>query len=488
MSLSPHRRVALAAALVLSCSATLASAAATADSPPPTLRVDYFHTGNAREERFALDRVVLEPLAWPGSPAGALDDSNLGKYCFEVIDRASRRILFSRGFASVYGEWETTGEAIGMDRTFSESLRFPRPAGPVQVVVKKRDRANDFREVWSLVVEPDDMLVDDSAPPPAGEVIPLQRAGLPADKVDFLIMGDGYTAAERAKCEGDARRLMGILFEVEPFRSRRADFNVWGLCPAAAASGISRPSLGVHRRSPAGATYDAFRSERYILTFDNRAFRDLAAQAPYEFVEIVTNTATYGGGGIFGQYSTVAADSLWAPYIFVHEFGHHFAALADEYYTSDVAYESAAVEVEPWEPNVTALLDPAALKWRDLATTATPLPTPWGKAEFEARSREIQAERRRIRAERRPEAEMDALFTREREEEERRLGAEPHAHDVGAFEGANYEAKGYFRPQADCIMFSRDRVPFCAVCRRAIERVIDLYAPAGGRAGRAGSR
>lgn len=491
MSLASHCRVALVAALVLSCSAPLTAAAAAAaavDSPPPTLRVDYFHTGNAREERFALDRVVLEPLPWPGMPERAIDETNLGKYFFEVVDRVTRRVLYSRGFASVYGEWETTGEAAEMDRTFSESLRFPRPAAPVQVVVKKRDRANDFREVWSLVVDPDDILVDRSAPPPAGEVIALQRSGFPRDKVDFLILGDGYTAAERGECEADARRLMAILFDVEPFESRRADFNVWGLCPAAAETGISRPSLGIHKRSPAGATYDAFRSERYVLTFDNRAFRDLASQAPYEFVEILTNSRTYGGGGIFGQYSTVAADSLWAPYIFVHELGHHFAALADEYYTSDVAYEAAAERIEPWEPNVTALLDPATLKWRDLVTPGTPLPTPWEKEAFEARSREIQAERRKIRAEKRPEEEMDALFARERDEEERRLGAERHAHDVGAFEGANYEAKGYYRPQADCIMFTRDRVPFCAVCRRAIERVIDLYTPRPAGAAGAGSR
>ena len=447
-----------------------------AAAPPQTLRVDYFHTGNAREERFALERVVVEPLPWPGDLAQTIDDTNLGKYLFEVIDRGTHRVVYSRGFASIYGEWETTGEAAEIDRTFSESLRFPRPAGPVQIVLKKRDKANDFREIWSLVVDPEDMLVDASRPPSAGELLALQRAGDPADKLDFLILGDGYTAAERGKCEADARRLMAILFATEPFQSRRTDLNVWGLCPAAAESGISRPSLGVHRRSPVGSTYDAFRSERYILTFDNRAFRDLASQAPYEVVEILANGQTYGGGGIFGQFSTVAADSLWAPYVFVHEFGHHLAALADEYYTSDVAYEPAADRIEPWEPNVTALLDPKQLKWANLVAPGTPLPTPWGKEAFEARSREIQTERRKIRAEKRPESEMDALFTRQRDEEEKRLGAELHAHDVGAFEGANYEAKGYYRPAADCIMFTRDRVPFCPVCRHAIDRVIDLYA------------
>ncbi|MEO8197580.1 MAG: peptidase M64 N-terminal domain-containing protein, partial [Thermoanaerobaculia bacterium] len=125
-----------------------------AAAPPQTLRVDYFHTGNAREERFALERVVVEPLPWPGDLAKTVDDTNLGKYLFEVIDRSTHRVLYSRGFASIYGEWETTGEAAGIDQTFSESLRFPRPAGPVQIVLKKRDKANDFREIWSLVVDP----------------------------------------------------------------------------------------------------------------------------------------------------------------------------------------------------------------------------------------------------------------------------------------------------------------------------------------------
>jgi len=463
---------ALTSALILTLSAT----AATAVDAPPTLRVDYVHFGNAENESFAVERVVLEPLPWPGDLDKTIDDTNLGKYRVEVIDRSTRRVLYSRGFASIFGEWETTGEAKEGNGSFSESVRFPKPEAPVQLVIRKRDRNNDFREVWSTVVDPDDMLVDSSPPPPAGEVIALQQSGFPADKVDFLILGDGYTAEERGKCEKDARRLMAILFDTEPFKSRRAAFNVWGLCPAAAESGISRPSLGIHRRNPAGSTYDAFRSERYVLTFDNRAFRDLASQAPYEFVEILTNTETYGGGGIFGLYSTVAADSLWAPYIFVHEFGHHFAGLADEYYTSDVAYEATGERLEPWEPNVTALHDPGNVKWKALVGAGTPLPTPWEKEAFETRSREIQVERRRIRAERRPESVMDALFTRQRDEEEKRLGAERWAGKVGAFEGANYEAKGYYRPQADCIMFTRDRVPFCAVCRRAIERVIDLYA------------
>lgn len=454
----------------------LAAAVSHANAQPVrTLRVDYYHTGTASTEVFSLDRIVVEPAPWPGNPTRPVDDTNFGKYLFEVIDRATNRVVYSRGFASIFGEWETTAEARTQTRTFHESLRFPMPASSVQVVLKKRDAQNAFHEIWSTVVDPADRFVDRAAPASPGALVELWKGGEPASKVDLLILGDGYTAAERGKFEKDARRLVDLLFAVEPFKSRKTDFNVWGLCPPAAESGVSRPSTGVHRRSPVGTTYDAFGSERYVLTFDNRAFRDVASFAPYDVVEILVNGKTYGGGGIFNLYATVAADSEWAPYVFVHEFGHHFAGLADEYYTSDVAYLPSADRVEPWEPNVTALKDPASLKWKDLVTPGTPLPTPWNKDAFEQHSREIQKERRAIRAANRPETEMDALFRRQQAEETKMLAAEKYASAVGAVEGAMYEARGYYRPQVDCIMFTRDEVPFCHVCRRALSKVIDLY-------------
>ena len=442
---------------------------------PATMRVDYNHTGNASQEFFSLDRVVIEPLSWAGNPAKPIDDTNLGKYLFEVIDRNSNRILYSRGFASIYGEWETTGEAKKMNRTFQESFRFPAPDGPVQIVLKKRDPLNAFREVWSLLIDPKDMFVDTAKPPSTAPVLELQKHGEPSNKVDFLILGDGYIAAECGKFEKDARHLMEILFATSPFKERQSDFNVWGICPPSAESGISRPSTGIHRRSPVGSTYDAFGSERYILTFDNRALREIASWAPYEFVEILTNTRTYGGGGIFNLYGTVAADSKWAPYVFVHEFGHHFAGLADEYYTSDVAYLPAQERIEPWEPNATALLDPKDEKWKDLVSSDTPVPTPWAKDSWEKYSEDYSKKRRKIRAENRPEDEMDALFDEAKKDQTQMLSSDKYAGKVGAFEGAIYEAKGYYRPEIDCIMFTRNDVPFCRVCNRAIQRVIDLY-------------
>src|ERR1700687_1127190 len=444
---------------------------------PRTLRVDYYHTGNSHEEWFSLDRVVLEPLEWPGNLNKTIDESQLGNYLFEVHEQASGKLVYSRGFNSVFGEWKTTEEALHGNRTFSESLRFPAPDAPVEVLVKERAGSGFhglWKEVWKTVVDPKDKFIDRSRPPSPGALLELQKMGDPATKVDLLVLGDGYTAAERGKFEKDARRFMEALFSTPPFLEHRKDFHVWGLCPAAEESGVSRPPSGIYRRSPVRASYDTFGTERYVLTTENRALRDVASFAPYEFIEILVNGQTYGGGGIFNQYATVAIDNLWAGYVGVHEFGHQFAGLADEYYTSDVAYLPPAAKTEPWEPNVTALLDPANLKWKDLVEAVSPVPTPWDKEEFDRFERDIQRQRRELRAAGKPEAEMDELFRKEREKEDAMLGSEEYAGRVGAFEGANYEAKGYYRPEVDCIMFTRHKT-FFAVCWWAIDRGIGFF-------------
>lgn len=447
---------------------------------PATLRVDIQHSGDAKAEHYALERVVVEPLPWPGNPARPLDDTNRGSQKFEVVDAGSGEVLYSRGYSTVFGEWRTTGEAQSMQRSFGESLRFPMPDAPVLVKVYGRDARNGFALQWSVPVDPAAMDIARVAAPAPAEPIAIRRSGDPARKVDLLLLGDGYTAAQMDKFEADARRLADGLFAVSPFRERAADFNVWALAAPVPESGISRPSGGVERYAATGARYDAFGSERYVLTLDNRAFRDLAQYAPYDVVEIMVNGRTYGGGGIFGQFSTVAADNDWADYLFVHEFGHHFAGLADEYYTSPVAYAAADhPTVEPWEPNVTALLDPARLKWRDHVRAQTPVPTPWPKAAFEDYERGVQARRKQLRADARPESEMSALFREEQEHVEALFAEAPHRDVVGAFQGANYSATGYYRPQMQCLMFTRAEA-FCDVCRDAIGEIIDLYAGPGG--------
>ncbi len=440
-----------------------------------TMRLDYFHSGGRGTEIVAIDRVVNDG-AWPGNRVRLVDDTNLGKYLFEVIDRDTNQVIYSRGFASIFGEWETTGDAKDSYGTFHESVRFPWPKRPVQVVLKKRDQQNAFHEFWSTLVDPDSRSVNRAKLAPMGKVVTLWESGPAATKVDLLLLGDGYTEAEMPKFVADAKRLTDRMFAVEPYKSRRSDFNVRALAVPTTESGIHNPRTGSARRTPLGTSYNIFDSERYALTMDNRAWRDIASAAPYDAVEILINNRYYGGGGIFNDHATVAVDSGSADYIFVHEFGHHFAGLGDEYYTSDVAYETGSAEkIEPWEPNVTALHNPATLKWKDLVQPGTPLPTPWDKAEYEKHSLEVQTERRQLRATGAPEAEMDKLFLAQETFETKFLSSMTFSGKVGAFEGASYEPKGLYRPEADCIMFTRDKVGFCRVCRRAISRIIDLH-------------
>jgi hypothetical protein len=441
---------------------------------PQTMRIDFYHTGNSETEVFSLDRVVLEPLPFSGNLGQPIDKTLRGKYSFEIVGPESGGVAWSRSFSSIYGEWETTGEARQMNRTFHESLRFPAQEKEFDLVLKKRGEQNRFAEVWRMRIDPNDYLVHRESAAYAEHVVAIENNGDPATKVDLLLLGDGYTAGEQEAFLQKARELTEDLFATSPFMERRSDFNVWALAPPAAMSGVSRPSTGIFRDSPVGATYDAFRSERYVLTNNNSDWRRIASSVPYDFVEILTNSDTYGGGGIYGLFSTVTANSEWATYVFIHEFGHHFAGLADEYYTSPVAYEMPAEIVEPYEPNVTALLDPENLKWKHLAEPGTPLPTPWPKAAYEEHSLAYQARRANMRKENVAESEMNKLFRDNQDIVEGMFSKAEHRERIGAFEGAMYQAEGYYRSELNCIMFTRTDY-FCKVCAAAIERVIDEY-------------
>lgn len=449
---------------------------AAAFAAPATMRLDYFHTGKTGSpETFSVDRILIEPLPWPGNLAKSVDNSNLGTYLFEVHDRATGRLLYSRGYASIFGEWITTDEANHAARTFHESLRFPVPEAPVEIVVKKRDAQNKFQQIWSTLVDPKDKFIDRSHAPAPAPLIEIEKNGDPSVKVDLLFLGEGYTAAESQKCDKDLRRLAEGVFAVTPFKEHRKDFNVWGLCAASPESGVSHPSAGLYRHTLFDSTFDAFGTERYALSFNNRAIRDVAEYAPYEFLGIVMNYNKYGNGGIFGQYASVSIDYPTGIPVFVHEFGHHFAGLGDEYYfNANVAYTPAAVKVEPWEPNITALLDPKNLKWKEWVAPGTPIPTPWPKDQYENSITNAQKKARQMRADGKPAAEIAALMRDARKAQEDAMDSGPYAGKVGAFEGANYVNNGYYRSQQRCIMISGK--DFCAACRRGIENVINMYA------------
>jgi IgA Peptidase M64. len=438
-----------------------------------TMRLDYYHTGSAKDEVFAVDKALSDGI-WSGSRKILIDKLELGPYFFEVIDKETKTLLYSRGFASIFGEWQSTPEADKVKGTFHESLRFPWPSKPVTIIIKKRNAENKFAEIWHTDIDPANRQVIPAERIHNEKVDIIAENGPASEKLDIVILGDGYSTSEMEKFRNDAKRMSNALLTTEPFKSQNKNINIRAVETPALQSGVNKPHHGVFKRSPLSVSYSTFDSERYALTFDNKTVRDVASAVPYDFMVILINERTYGGGGIYNLYTTVAADNKFSEYIMVHEMGHHMAALADEYYTSAVAYEVPKITVEPWETNVTALFDKNNLKWKDLVDAETPVPTPWEKKAFDTFGYSIQKERDSIRANHLPETVMEDLFVRQMNKENEFFSTEKYKDKVGAFEGANYNQTGMYRPQLDCIMYTRHNV-FCKVCQRSIVNVIQQY-------------
>ncbi len=438
---------------------------------PHTLRLDYVHSGGMGNEIYAVDELVQEPLLWPGNIKQPIDNFKRGKYLLTIRDKKTDKTLYSRSFSSIYGEWETTSQAAKIQRSFHESLRFPKPDKPFVLSIAKRDAENKFVQQWQQVFAADNYLIEQEHAQYKSQRVAIHQSGDSSEKVDLLILGDGYTKAEHKDFIKRSKELTANFFSRYPFNQYKDKFNVWAIAPHAQQSGISRPSTGIYRNSPLGSRYDAFGSERYLLSFDNKAWRRVASSAPYDTVIILTNTQTYGGGGIYGLYSTAAANNAYADYLFSHEFGHHFAGLADEYYTSSVAYNTGDIK-EPYEPNVTALLEDEPLKWGHLVKDGVKLPTAWPKQTYEDHSHAIQKRRKKLRKNNAPEAQMTALFQENQRAAEAMFSKHENNQVIGAFEGANYQAKGYYRSEMNCLMFTRTQ-DYCHVCGEAIIDIID---------------
>lgn len=439
-----------------------------------TMRLDYFHNGTATEEHFSTDRIVSDGI-WSGSQTQLIDELEFGLYFFEVQDLESGIPLYSRGFSSVFGEWQSIPEAQKEWGTFHESVRFPWPLKPVKLVMKKRNAENKFETIWETKIDPHSRAVNPADVAKTYKTWDFMVNGPSKEKIDIVILGDGYTTGEMDKFHADIKRLTAYLFSVEPFKSRKSDFNIRAVETPSATSGVLKPHPGIYNRTPLSVQYSSFDSERYALTYDNRTVREAASEVPYEFMYVLINEQTYGGGGIYNLYAAVAADNKFSNYIFVHEFGHHMAALADEYYSSSVSYQMPEITVEPWEANITALLDKDNLKWKDMIAEGTPIPTPWDKEAFDQHAMEIQKERNALRAAKAPESVLEELFIKQQKQETAMIDAMENTGKTGAYEGASYYQYGMYRSSTDCIMYTRNKLDFCPVCQRALSSVIDQY-------------
>lgn len=440
-----------------------------------TLRFDYFHSGAADTQRVSLDELRLEGT-WSGSKTNLIDEMELGLYRFEVIDIESEQIIYAYAFASIFGEWQTTGEATdGVWRTIHESQRFPEPKQPFRLVLKKRNPNGTYNTIYNAEHDPASRFVNRSPIANNDKVWKIFNNGSPNNKVDILILGDGYRRKDIKQFKKDAKHLIGVMFNTEPFKFRKADFNVWAIDVFSEETGISNPRQNIWKKSALDLRFNAFDSDRYVLTFANKNLREIAAQAPYDAIMIIFNDPKYGGGGIYNLYSTVSSHSRDADLIFVHEFGHSFASLADEYYTSNVAYQVSQPEFELNEPNITALFDPENLKWKHLIDEDTPTPTPWGQDAYDSIAVVYQQNRREMIEKGASIVEMDNLSKEFKQSTNSMLKSQKYYGKVGAFEGGGYLAKGLYRPEIECIMLSFNRSDYCRVCSEAIEKMIDWY-------------
>jgi hypothetical protein len=455
-----------------------------------TMRIDYYHAGNSAEETIALDQ-VFDQGVWAGSRTHLVDPFNLGRYLVKVYDAASGTLIFSKGFDSYFGEYKTSGPALqGVRRTYHESALLPYPRKPVRFTVEAKDRQNTSQALFSQVVDPAATTVIRERLVPGVKVFEVVKSGEPRRKVDVAIVAEGYTADEEGKLKADLDRFAAVFFKLEPYKSHRDEFNLYGVFKPSPESGCDEPSHGSFKATALGATFDSLGSERYLLTEDNKSLRDIAAHVPYDALYIMVNHKRYGGGGIYNLYCTFTTDNQWYEYLFLHEFGHSFAGLADEYYTSEVAYnEFYPRGVEPAEPNITALFGPGRLKWKNLTSPGVEIPTRWEKADFDAMDNAYQKIRGEINAKiaklkregsavaevARVEEESERLSREHADKVDAFLRASKYWGKVGAFEGAGYAAQGLYRPQLDCLMFTKGTKPFCKVCEAAVVRTILFY-------------
>lgn len=416
-----------------------------------TMRIDYYHMADKTTEFISLDKAYLQGK-WAGSLNSLNEPFENGLYYIKIYDDISGTLIYSKGFSSYCGEYITTNMAAeGLKRTFHETALIPFPQKKIKFIVERRNRQNQLGVIFSQVIDPESSEINKESLIAGVTVYEILKNGDPHHKVDLAFIADGYTLKEEVKFKQDVERVAGEFFKQEPYKSRKTDFNIYGLFKVSRESGPDEPREGVFKNTAVGASFNALGLDRYMLTEENRAMRDIAGHVPYDAIVIIVNSQRYGGGGIYNTYCCFTSDNEWTVYLFLHEFGHSFSGLADEYYGSPVAYnEFYPKGIEPIDPNITALLDPANLKWKHLATKGTPIPTPWGKEEYEKLSRE----------------EKVAFF----QSRSRKLKS-----TVGAFEGAGYTAAGLYRPMLNCIMFSKGTMPYCKVCEDTISKVIGYY-------------
>jgi hypothetical protein len=393
-----------------------------------SIRFDFLLGGNSVEEKVFPGQIKKEKF-WAGSKKNLLPPFNYGNYRFRVFDEKSDSLIFAKGFSTLFEEWQSTAEAQKTDKTFYQTAIFPFPKRKVRLEIDSRQRDGVFKNIYKTSITPNDYFILNESPIKF-ETYEVINNGNPDNKVDIVILAEGYTASEMEKFKEDANRVTQYLFDEEPFKSEKEKFNVTAVLTPSLESGTDIPGEHVYKNTCFNSTFYTFDVSRYLTTSDMRPILDAAANIPYDHIYVLVNADRYGGGGFYNFLSVCTSDNNLTKEVFVHEFGHGFAGLADEYYNSEVAYDDFYnLKVEPWEPNITTLVDFNS-KWKNMVDKSVEIPTP----------RDVK-----------------------------------NSNKVGVYEGGGYSSKGIYSPFIDCRMKSNVAKKFCPICEESIRKVINFY-------------
>ena len=393
-----------------------------------SLRMDYLFTGDATTQEISLDKLSSWE-GWAGRKHRLGELPLEGNGQVEVSDEATGQIIYRTSFSSLFSEWLSTDEAQTTRRSFEATFLVPFPKQPVKVKVSLLNARHEVMSTMTHRVNPKDILIHAMGQ----RITPhkyLLKSGNPDRCVDVAICAEGYTADEMELFYKDAQVACDALFDHEPFKSMKSRFNIVAVASPSLDSGVSVPRLGEWKQTAFGSHFSTFYSDRYLTTLQVKSIHDALAGIDYEHIIILANTDEYGGGGIYNSYTlTTAHHPMFRPVV-VHEFGHSFGGLADEYfYDNDVMTDTYPLDIEPWEQNITTQVHFDS-KWKDMLPKGTPNPTPVNQKE---------------------------------------------KYPVGVFEGGGYSAKGIYRPAYNCRMRTNENPEFCPVCQRALRRLIEFY-------------
>jgi hypothetical protein len=394
-----------------------------------TLRVDYLLAGDAKSEIAYFVQMKEEP-SWGGPHKNLIDPFGYGTYRYAAFDSASNKLLFSRGFSTLFQEWKGTEEAKKMKRSWPMTAVMPFPKNTVRFVIEKRSYAtNEFELLFERFINPTDYFISRESIHPC-KVRKIKDSGDPQNHVDVAFLAEGYTTLEMDKFLADAKRMCDYFMSVEPYAGNADKFNFYAVQSPSDESGVTIPGMDIYVNTSIHSSFYTFDMDRYLTTSDTKSLYDIASNVPSDQIFVLVNSKRYGGGGFYNHYGQSTVDHQLSNIVALHEFGHEFAGLADEYYASEITYSDYYnLEFEPWEPNITTNVHFAS-KWKGMISPGTPIPTP---------------------------------------REDKYKGV------TGMFEGGGYLSKGIYSPVMDCRMKSNEAPAFCPACQEAIRKMISFY-------------